>query len=163
MSGIVGGAGSKSGVIFKPYRAFGYWGNSASSDSVSISSDSKFPATLVQDVGVGLWSNANDRFTCNMPGIYRFSGNWEISGNAGRWGAKIKISGSADTRSNISNSVHSFQKASDWDNLNLNTLVKLVAGEYVEFFSETVPSGGFFWQYANGGWEIEYLGDSNIN
>ena len=160
MSGIIGGAGSKSGVIFEPYRGFGYWGNVASSAAVSISTNGKFPTTLYYETGLGSWSNANDRFTCSISGIYRFSGNVEITGNAGRWGGYIKVSGSSDVRQYFSNAVHSYQTASDWDNLNINTMVKLVGSEYVEFFAETVPANGEFWQYGNGGWEIEYLGPS---
>jgi hypothetical protein len=159
MSGIIGGAGSKSGIIFEPYYAFGYWGNSASSSSVSIASDSKFPATLVEEGGTGSWSDANDRFTCKLSGIYRMTGTWEINATSeGRYGAYIKINAEFDdNRRRFSNSIHEIE-TTGWDTLTLNTMCRLTAGEYLEFFTETVPTGGMFWQYAQGGFHIQWIG-----
>ena len=162
MSGLINEAGTRSGIIFKPYHAYGYWGNTASGASNSIASTTKFPATVKYETGLGVWSNSNDEFQCKISGAYRFTGNWEMGGSTdGRWGVQLRIGDGTTNgqRTNFSNSIHHFE-GTGWDNANLNIIIQVNAGETVQYYSETMPSGAQYWQYGNGGWEVQWVGFS---
>lgn len=158
MSGLINSAGQRSGIVFQPFHAYGYWGNTASGASNSIASNTKFPATARYQVGLGSWSDSNDEFTCQISGSYRFTGNWEMGGStAGRWGVYLRINDQqSGQRHYQSYSIHRHQ-AAGWDNCNLNVVIQVECGERVQFYSETMPSGAQYWQYGNGGWMIQWV------
>ena len=141
--------------------AYGYWGNTASGASIAISTSNIFLATVMYETGLGVWNNSNDEFQCKISGAYRFTGNWEMGGsNDGRWGVQLRIGNSTSSwRSTYSNSIHHFE-GTGWDNANINAIIQVNAGETVQYYAETVPSGAQYWQHGNGGWEIQWVGFS---
>ena len=104
---------------------------------------------------------ANSRFTAPIAGRYFFYFNFEVDATAnGRWGGSFRKNGAAIRQAIFYHNAPSGQ----WINISNSVVLDLAVNDYIEVYTENVPTGAKIWsgyQYGssdNGGFGGHLIG-----
>jgi hypothetical protein len=130
-----------------------YIGNGGST-AASVSANSKITCTAAVNISSS-FSNANSRFTAPVTGSYQFNTNVEIQGTAsGRYGIVFYKNGSQYVAD-----IEYFQAGSgNWQNASMSCVIPMSVGDYLELYTESVPTGALVWYSSNPGGNGNFSG-----
>jgi hypothetical protein len=146
---------SSSGYITMPAQpVFSAYIGTGAQTSVGVSSTQKIPCTAVVNIS-GSFNNSTYRFTAPVTGSYQFNTNVEINASAsGRWGISFFKNGSVY----VSDIEYYDAPGTQWQNASMSCVIPLNVGDYVELYTESVPSGASVWYSPNPGGNGNFSG-----
>ena len=137
---------SASGYVTMPAQpVFSAYIGTGATTSVGVSATQKIPCTAVVNIS-GSFNNSTYRFTAPVTGSYQFNTNVEINASAsGRWGISFFKNGSVY----VSDIEYYDAPGAQWQNASMSCVIPLNVGDYVELYTESVPSGASVWYSPN--------------